>query len=169
MLAEVRADLGIGLGTRVNRFLLGGLAALAMLGIGLFWLQGRAEVEEAAPPPEVVATATLEDLPNADPGDLVGPAPPEATELTREQRRFGRYDRDRDGRISRVEMLSTRTDGFRKLDKDGNNLLTFEEWAVATVEKFEQADADRDQWLTAQEFARTAPPPARPKPKCVCR
>lgn len=153
----------------MNRFLLGGLAALVMLGIGLFWLQGRAEVEEAAPPPEVVATATTEDLPSADAGDLVGPAPPEATELTREQRRFGRYDRDHDGRVSRVEMLSTRTDGFRKLDKDGNNLLTFEEWAVATVEKFDQADADHDQWLTPAEFARTAPPPARPKAKCLCR
>lgn len=154
---------------QVNRFLLGGLAALAMLGIGLFWLQGRAEVEDAAPPPEVMASAEPEELPSADAGDLVGPAPPEATALTREQRRFGRYDRDSDGRISRVEMLSTRTDGFRKLDKDGNNLLTFEEWAVATVEKFDGADGDRDQSLTPAEFARTAPPAPRPKPKCACR
>ena len=66
---------------------------------------------------------------------MEGPAPPEASELTREQQRFFRYDRDRDWRISRNEMLSTRSDAFRKLDVDGNNLLTFEEWAVATVEK----------------------------------
>jgi hypothetical protein len=35
-------------------------------------------------------------------------------------------------------MLSTRTDAFRDLDKDGNNLLTFEEWAVTTVERFDR-------------------------------
>lgn len=151
----------------MNRFLLGGLAALAMVGIGLFWLQGRAEVERAAPPPQAPASLDPEELPGADISGLVGPAPPEATELNREQRRFGRYDRDRDGRISRNEMLSTRADAFRKLDKDGNNLLTFEEWAVATADKFGQADADHDQYLTAAEFRTTAPPP-KPKPKCSC-
>lgn len=150
----------------MNRFLLGGLAAMVLLAVGLFWLQGRAEVEAGAPPPDVTASADPGALPGSDPGDAVGPALPEATELNREQRRFGRYDRDRDGRVSRGEMLSTRTEGFRKLDKDGNNLLTFEEWAVATVDKFEQADGDRNQWLTAQEFRRTAPP--KPKAKCSC-
>lgn len=152
----------------MNRFILGGLATLVMVSVGLFWLQGRAEVEQGAPPPEAAASKDPADLPSADVEDLVGPAPPEATELTREQRRFGRYDRDSDGRISRNEMLSTRTDGFRKLDKDGNNLLTFEEWAVATVDKFDQADGNRDQWLMPQEFARTAPPPSHPRPKCSC-
>lgn len=152
----------------MNRFLLGGLAVLLMFGVGLLWLQGRAAVEEAAPPPAAAPSAEPRDLPSADPGDLRGPEPPEATPLTREQRRFGRYDRDHDGRISRVEMLSTRTDGFRQLDKDGNNLLTFEEWAVATVDKFDHADVNRDDWLTPQEFARTAPPPPRAKPRCGC-
>ncbi|WP_333606024.1 EF-hand domain-containing protein [Novosphingobium sp.] len=154
----------------MNRFLLGGLAALVMVGIGLFWLQGRAEVEKGAPPPDPAASHGPADLPSASAADitgLVGPAPPEATELTREQRRFGRYDRDRDGRISRNEMLSTRADAFRKLDKDGNNLLTFEEWAVATADKFGQADINHDQYLTAAEFRTTAPPP-KPKPKCSC-
>ena len=61
-------------------------------------------------------------LPKADPADLTGPAPPEATELTREQRRFFRYDRNRDLKITRNEMLSTRSDAFRKLDKDGNKV-----------------------------------------------
>lgn len=151
----------------MNRFLLGGLAALVMVGVGLFWLQGRAEVERAAPPPEAAASSDPEDLPSADIGDLVGPAPPEATELTREQRRFGRYDRDSDGRISRNEMLSTRANDFRKLDKDGNNLLTFEEWAVTTVDKFDNADTNHDQYLTPAEFRATAPP-SRPRPKCSC-
>lgn len=151
----------------MNRFLLGGLAALVMAGIGLFWLQGRAEVERAAPPPLAPASSDPAELPSADAGEVTGPAPPEATELTREQRRFGRYDRDRDGRVSRNEMLSTRADAFRKLDKDGNNLLTFEEWAVATADKFAQADANHDLYLTTAEFRVTAPPP-KPKPRCSC-
>lgn len=150
----------------MNRFLLGGLAVFVLMGIGLFWLQGRVQVEAAAPPPEA-ASSEPPSLPSADVGEMVGLAPPEATELSREQRRFGRYDRDRDGRISRNEMLSTRADGFRKLDKDGNNLLTFEEWAVATVDKFGASDADRDQYLTPAEFRKTAPPP-KAKAKCSC-
>ena len=64
-------------------------------------------------------------------------------------------------------MLSTRTDGFRDLDKDGNNLLTFEEWAVTTVDRFDQADANRDRELDAKEFASTAPKPAA-TPRCQC-
>lgn len=152
----------------MNRFVLGALAALVLASIGLFWWQGRAEVEKGAPPPEAVSsTSAPQGLPSADIKGLVGPEPPEATELTREQRRFARYDRDRDNRVTRVEMLSTRTPGFRVLDKDGNNLLTFEEWAVATVDKFENADVDRNDWLTPDEFRRTAPPP-KSRPKCTC-
>jgi hypothetical protein len=70
--------------------------------------------------------------------------------------------------ITRDEMLSTRTDGFRKLDKDGNNLLTFEEWAVTTVDRFGGADKDRDGRLTRAEFATTAPAPVVRKPGCKC-
>ena len=150
----------------MNRVVLGAFAALLLAGVGLFWLQGRAEVEEGAPPP-VAPSATPSGLPSADVAGLEGPAPPEATELTREQRRFFRYDRDRDLKITRNEMLSTRTDAFRKLDQDGNNLLTFEEWAVATVDRFEGADADRDGELSQKEFATTAPKPAA-TPRCRC-
>ena len=150
----------------MNRVVLGAFAALLLAGVGLFWLQGRAEVEEGAPPP-VAPSATPSGLPSADVAGLEGPAPPEATELTREQRSFFLYDRDRDLKITRNEMLSTRTDAFRKLDKDGNNLLTFEEWAVATVDRFEGADADRDGELSQKEFATTAPKPAA-TPRCRC-
>ncbi|WP_313440236.1 hypothetical protein [Novosphingobium sp.] len=156
----------------MQRFILGGVTAFVMLSIGLFWWQGRAEVERAAPPPQAAIEAPdPQEVPSADLSDIAGPDLPEATEQTREQRRFGRYDRDRDGRITRNEMLSTRVDGFRKLDRDGNNLLTFEEWAVATVTKFDGADANQDQWLSTAEFRKTAPPPvrAKPRPKCVCK
>ena len=151
----------------MNRIVLGAFVALLLVGVGLFWLQGRAEVERGAPPPEPAAGATPEGLPNADVSGLQGPAPPEASELSREEQRFFRYDRDRDLKITRNEMLSTRTDAFRKLDKDGNNLLTFEEWAVTTVERFDGADANGDGELTQKEFATTAPRPSA-RPSCNC-
>lgn len=152
----------------MNRIVLGAISALALAGIGLFWWQGRAAIEQGAPPPQLAPeTAALPELPPSDPGDAVGPEPPTATELTREQRRFFRYDRNRDWRITRTEMLSTRSDAFRKLDQDGNNLLDFEEWAVATVTKFEAADADQDNRLTPGEFASTAPK-RKARTRCAC-
>ena len=150
----------------MNRVVLGALLALTLAGIGLFWLQGRAQVEQGAPPP-VVPTAPPTGLPSGDASGLQGPSLPQAGKLTREQERFGRYDRNRDGKITRDEMLSTRVDDFRKLDKDGNNLLTFEEWAVATSDRFGGADANHDGWLSPAEFATTAPK-RNPKPKCGC-
>lgn len=155
----------------MNRIVLGALGALLLVSVGLFWLQGRAEVEKGAPPPELVKAgqddADPDALPSASVKDMVGPKPPEATELSREQRRFARYDRDSDGRITRNEMMSTRTSAFRKLDKDGNNLLTFEEWAVTTGDKFGKADANGDRALTPAEFATTAPKRSS-TPSCRC-
>ncbi|WP_188644177.1 EF-hand domain-containing protein [Tsuneonella deserti] len=153
----------------MNRMILGAFLTLVLVGVGLFWWQGRAEVEQAAPPPvEQPAKPSPEDLPTTAATDLRGPAPPEATELTREEERFFRYDRNRDRRITRNEMLSTRSDAFRKLDKDGNNLLDFEEWAVATAQRFDKADANRNRELDLAEFATTAPKPAKRKPACRC-
>ena len=155
----------------MNRLLLGGICALLMVGLGLFWWQGRAQVESAAPPPEPISIEepeALDVIPDSDAGDLQGPTPPESTELSREQRRFFRYDRDRDLRITRNEMLSSRTNAFRKLDKDGNNLLTFEEWAVATATRFDKADANRDLELNQSEFATTRPKRSASKPACKC-
>ncbi len=156
----------------MNRTLLGALAALLFVSAGLFWLQGRAQVEEAVPPPEPEEVQADEEedpdtLPTADVSGLKGPAPPQATALSKEQRRFGRYDRNRDGRITRNEMMSSRTSAFRKLDKDGNNLLTFEEWAVSTGDKFRKADANGDLELSPAEFLTTRPKPS-PKPRCNC-
>ena len=150
----------------MNRIVLGAFAALVLVAVGLFWLQGRAAVEQGAPPP-VAPTDRPTGLPSADAAGLEGPAPPEATELSREQRRFFRYDRNRDLKITRDEMLSTRTDAFRDLDADGNNLLTFEEWAVTTAQRFDSADADGNRELTQKEFATTAPRPSS-APRCNC-
>lgn len=148
---------------------MGVLAGLVLAGVGVFWWQGRAAIEKGAPPPPVPAPSSAPDaLPTADSGTLQGPAPPEVSELGREEQRFFRYDRNRDRLITRNEMLSSRTEAYRKLDTDGNNLLTFEEWAVATVDRFENADNDRDGRLTPREFAATAPKPAAKKAACKC-
>lgn len=154
----------------MQRLVLGAVIALILVGVGLFWWQGRAQVERGAPPPSAEQLASLpsETLPEADIAGLEGPPPPEATELTREQQRFMRYDRNRDWRITRAEMLSTRTEAFRKLDVDGNNLLTFEEWAVTTVKRFEGLDRNRDGKLTPDEFAAGKPAPRKAPPACKC-
>jgi len=153
----------------MGRMVMGLFLGLIIASIGLYWWQGVAQVEQNAPPPPMVPEGpSPEDLPVTDPGDMEGPTPPEASELTREQRRFFRYDRNRDLVITRNEMLSTRSDGFRKLDADGNNLLTFEEWAVTTVDRFEGADADGNGKLTQREFSATAPKLAPRKPACKC-
>ena len=156
----------------MNRLILGAVSALLLVGVGLFWIQGRAEVERAAPPPDPDVLAQEppdpEALPFADVADMLGPEPPEASELTREQRRFFRYDRNRDLRITRNEMLSTRTEAFRRLDDDGNNLLTFEEWAVTTSNRFAEMDADDDEELTQAEFATSAPARRPRRTNCNC-
>ncbi|ABD26354.1 hypothetical protein Saro_1914 [Novosphingobium aromaticivorans DSM 12444] len=154
------------------RGLLGGLAALMLVASGIFWWQGRAQSTPDAAASETAEDpiAEPEDLPTADVDGLVGIAPPEANEVGREARRFNQLDKDRDNRISRIEMLSPRAKAFRKLDADGNNLLSFEEWAVATVDRFKTADGNADLFLTRQEFATTRPKDKpRSKQKCTCR
>lgn len=151
--------------------ILGVFVGLILAGVGVFWWEGRAQVEQNAPPPpepEEVAEVDPDALPETDPGDMVGPAPPEASELTREERRFFRYDRNRDRIITRNEMLSSRTDGFRKLDIDGNNLLTFEEWAVTTAERFDKMDENKNEQLTPAEFATSAPKRTPRRTSCRC-
>lgn len=154
----------------MDRMLAGGMAALLLTAAGLFWWQGRATSEPAPRamnvpplPPEV------EGLPEGDP-DAVGKAPPmpaEASPQSREQKRFARYDRNRDGVITRIEMIGSRVKAFKALDQNGDNLLSFEEWAVSTSDRFGKADANGDGKLTPVEFATTAPKRTAPA-KCKC-
>lgn len=154
----------------MRQTILGAFLGLLMAGVGMFWLQGRAQVELNAPPPPEVEELAFdpEELPITDPGDMQGAAPPEASELTKEEKRFFRYDRNRDRKITRNEMLSSRSEGFRKLDTDGNNLLTFEEWAVTTANRFDEMDADANGELSQAEFATSAPKPKKKRPGCRC-
>lgn len=154
------------------RGLLGGLAALMLVAAGIFWWQGRADTGFGGEAPALAVNDAQEvepeDLPSADVDGLMGVAPPEATGVGRETRRFNLVDKDRDNRISRTELLSQRAKAFRKLDTDGNNLLTFEEWAFASVDKFKTADSNADLFLTREEFASTRPKD-KPKQKCACK
>lgn len=152
----------------MNRIVLGAVAALLLVGAGLFWWQGRAATERGAPPPGApIAAMSDEPLPFADGAGMRGAAPPEADPVSREQKRFDRLDRDRDGRITANEMLAPRAAAFRKLDLDHNNLLNFQEWSVRTANRLQGADANRDGWLTRVEFATTKPKPGK-HPACRC-
>ena len=156
----------------MNRIVLAALAVLLLAAAGVFWFTGRDALEAGAPPPGLVGEAAgppgdPDALPSASVAGMRGPAPPVASEMSREQRRFFRFDRNGDGIVSRNELLATRTAGFKKLDLDGNNLLSFEEWAVATANRFKGADRDGNLQLTPEEFRSTAPKPAQ-KPGCRC-
>ncbi|QGN53808.1 EF-hand domain-containing protein [Novosphingobium sp. Gsoil 351] len=156
----------------MNRIVLGALAVLLLAAAGVFWFAGRDALEAGAPPPDLLGEdagppGDPSALPSANVAGLRGPAPPEASEMSREQRRFARFDHNGDRLISRNELLATRTAAFRKLDLDGNNLLSFEEWAVTTANRFKGADRDGNLQLTPEEFRATAPKPAA-KPACRC-
>ena len=85
------------------RFLAGAAACfLLMTGAFLFW-QGRAEEPPSLPtaPPARAAGSFLKV---AD--------PPEASPADREQKRFSRADKDKNGRVEREEVLAPRRKAF---------------------------------------------------------
>ena len=131
----------------VSRFLIGGVASALLLTGGLFMWKGYSQIADEAvlpePPPALPAIPVAG--PNAPKRGAAPPELPVAKEASREERRFNRYDRDR----------------------NGDNLLTFEEWAAATGDRFATADADKSGDLTRAEFATTAPKRTA-APKCKC-
>lgn len=130
------------------RFLAGVGSALALVAAGLFLFRGDAATEKLPPPPAPAAAPQT--------ADAEIPDPPAATPRTREQKRFDRYDKDRDGRITRDEYLASRRKAYAKLDTNGDGRLSFDEWATKTTTKFATADKGRDGALDASEFATTA-------------
>ena len=143
------------------RFLAGAAACFLLLtGAFLFWQSRAAEnptLPEAPAPraasPSLFSAARLEA--------------PEASPKSREEKRFSRADKDKDGKIESEEILGPRRKAFAKLDANGNGALSFDEWAAKTIGKFDGADSDRNGWLTAAEYATTAPPPPK-KQRCSC-
>jgi hypothetical protein len=85
----------------------------------------------------------------------------------REQKRFDRYDKDRNGQVTREEYLAQRRKAYAKLDTNHDGVLSFDEWAVKAETKFASADGDKSGAMNPTEFATTAVKrSARPRPKC---
>lgn len=151
----------------MNRIMAGGAITLLLTtGVFLFW-QGHAESRSALPDApaaqastsgarHLFAMAASPELPNA----------PEASSKTREEKRFSRADKDKDGKVTEEELLAPRRKAFAKLDTNHDGKLSFEEWATKTINKFDGADGDHSGWLSTQEYAETAPK-ARKHVRCT--
>lgn len=145
------------------RYFAGGVAALLMVAAGWLLVGSKAQKESVLPaaPSQLAAARTGGDAALPD-------SVPEATPRTREQKRFGRYDKDRNGQVTRDEYLASRRKAWAKLDTDGDGRLSFEEWSVKTIAKFATADKDRSGAMTPTEFATTATKRStRPRPNCA--
>jgi hypothetical protein len=121
------------------RFFAGAAACFLLLtGAFLFWQSRAAEAPQLppAPPARMASSGVL--TPNL-------PAPPEASAKSREEKRFSRAEKD----------------------KNGNGALSFDEWAVKRIDKFAGTDKGRSGGLDAAEYATTAPPPPKKK-RCSC-
>jgi hypothetical protein len=129
------------------RYLAGAAGAMLLMVAGLFLYRSMASIEAAPVPPPPGVQSAAAPLPDAAPS---------APERSREEKRFDRYDKDRDDRITRDEYLAPRRKAFAKLDANGDGRLSFDEWAVRTTEKFAKADASGDRALSRAEFATTA-------------
>ena len=146
------------------RYLVGGIGGVAMVAGGwLMWSGAAPSAHGVTALSSPAMAATTVPAPQDAPAVL-----PEAPERSREQKRFDRYDKDRDARITREEYLASRRKAFAKLDTDGDGRLSFDEWSIKTRERFATADRDRSGTLTAAEFATTAPKRRVPRPARRC-
>ena len=150
------------------RYLVGSLATLALVaaGVVLFNRSGRSVAALPAAPLAFAQTADDGALPDSV---------PQASDRTREQKRFDRYDKDRNGTVTRDEYLANRRKAYAKLDTNHDGTLSFDEWAIKAETKFALADKDKSGAMNATESAATAvkrkpprvrrdcPPPAAAK------
>lgn len=148
------------------RFFAGVVSALLLVTAGLVVYRGWAAddpIIAAAPPPRLAPEQPVQY------GVLEEIAVPKAPAKTREERRFDRYDKDRNDAITREEYLVSRRKAFAKLDTNGDGRLSFEEWAIRTTTKFAGADADKSGAMSRAEFATTAVKRRTPaKTRCIC-
>jgi len=138
------------------RFLAGVASALLLVGAGLFVWKGIARSDDPVTQPGqplVLQSALPSTLPTAD--------------RSREEKRFDRYDKDRDDVITKAEYLAVRHKAFDKLDLNSDGRLSFDEWAARTADKFTTADSDHSETLTRDEFATTRAK-RNAKPRCDC-
>jgi hypothetical protein len=133
------------------RYFVGAASALLLVAAGAILFSNRGRPGAILPAAPAVAFAAQEN--QAEPAPVEVPSAPEKT---REQKRFDRYDHDRNGTITREEYLLARHKAFAKLDVNHDGMLSFDEWAVKTEAKFATADRDHSGTLNAAEFATTA-------------
>lgn len=131
------------------RYLVGAGGMAAAIGAGVLLFSNRATPSSVLPAMPAAVTGEVEPQTLPD-------AAPEASPKTREQKRFGRYDKDKDGAITRDEYLQARRKAFAKLDTNGDGRLAFDEWATKAIGKFSSADRDGSGAMNAAEFATTA-------------
>jgi hypothetical protein len=150
----------------MGRFLAGVGSALALMIAGFFIWQGRAGSEAPLVPPAPEAAATTDDnAPQFAFADVADP--PRADPKSKEEKRFNRYDKDKNGGVSRDEYMLSRRKAYAKLDINGDGKLSFDEYAVKTVVKFATADGDRSGVLNRTEFSTTRVIRKNtPKPNC---
>lgn len=141
------------------RYLAAGMGGLMLIAVGYSF------ATSGAAPRSVLPAAPL--LAGQD--QALPDAAPEASAKTREEKRFGRYDKDKDGAITRAEYLASRRKAYVRLDTNGDGQLSFDEWAIKTTGRFVAADADKNGAMNPAEFATTAPKRrTNAAPKCVC-
>lgn len=143
------------------RYVAGGVAALLLIGAGVVLFNGPARSVSplAAVPPRAGQVA--------DDDEAMPETIPEAGAKTREEKRFNRYDKDRNGIIAREEYLAQRRKAYAKLDTNHDGQLSFDEWATKATTRFAEADKDKSGSMNAVEFATTAPKrKAKAKPDC---
>jgi len=114
----------------VLRFLAGAAACFLLLTGAFFVWQSRAEMAPGLPAAPAARSASLLGEPLEA---------PEATAKTREEKRFARYDKDKNGKVEAMEYLAARRRNFDKLDVDHNGALSFPEYAAKGIEKFNAA------------------------------
>jgi hypothetical protein len=149
------------------RIATGVAAAVLLVLAGFFVWKSRAAADPAAGAAPRVAAVM--NVPQATPGrHRRGFAPPAASDADKEARRFGRADKDKDGKIELAEMLFGRRKGFDKLDVNHDGVLSFEEYTAKTRQKFAEADEDHSGWLNTLEYAETAPRRKPHAPRCAC-
>ena len=143
-----------------------GVAALLLVVAGAMWGRSNPHTSVARLVGHTAANAQDVPAPADDAMPLVAPVS-DVTPLDKEAKRFRRYDKDRNGAISRDEYFAARHKAFAKLDVNGDGKLSFEEYSVKAIAKFAGADANHDGSLTAAEFATTAVK-RKPRNKPVC-
>ncbi len=139
----------------MGRFLWGVGSALLLVAAGmLFWRGwgGEASALPPAPPAELAEVSEEMAAPLRFATPLRAPA---ATPKSKEEKRFNRYDKDKNGAISSGEYLVSRQKAFQRLDTNRDGTLQFSEYATKAALKFRKADADRSGILTRTEFAST--------------